>query len=681
MSSPLPRLSIAALSTPNPKMLRRFAAAPVRFRYPTMMMSSSKTCESRRPASLEAVSEAADLREFLDYMERLKNYEMVGVPQGAGTDTDEGFDLGRMRRLLGRLGDPHKQFKVVHIAGTKGKGSTSAFISNILREEGYSVGCYTSPHLLSVRERISVGKSGNPVSAILLQELFQEAKGILDQLIIKENEALSHFEVFTALSFLLFAKERVDIAVIEAGLGGARDATNVVCSTELATAVITSIGEEHLAALGGSLQSIALAKHLYMSFLVVLMLCLLRGVDLRKKESKVVIGGPFESHIEEIIRHKASLMKSKVISTCDPGIQKTSKCLTMGKDEIPYQTCDIQIQMHNLQSDHCCYVAPWYHGGAAATVYLVQYLNDYLTSPFLSIFFCPLLLSPLYLLEDVSYYFSVPLVLMSELSPPTTLFCTVPNYCSYTSSLNVGLVEAMNPATQLPVTFLMMPPISFGPNWGLRSASVFTLTFPSSGGWVISDKSIRVGLEKTRLNGRSQFLTQREILRIGLSDVNILIDGAHTEASAKGLVEVIKMAHPHGTLAFLVAMASDKDHLSFAKQLLSAGRPELVVLTEVKIAGGKSRMVSASVLKDVWVKTSKDLGMDFVDIGIIDDDKSEKEPNCKKMMLATCKSTSIIDSIKHADQLLKSRSKDHPGLIVVTGSLHLVASLLAAIQK
>ncbi|XP_042379239.1 dihydrofolate synthetase-like [Zingiber officinale] len=566
MSSPLPRLSIAALSTPNPKMLRRFAAAPVRFRYPTMMMSSSKTCESRRPASLEAVSEAADLREFLDYMERLKNYEMVGVPQGAGTDTDEGFDLGRMRRLLGRLGDPHKQFKVVHIAGTKGKGSTSAFISNILREEGYSVGCYTSPHLLSVRERISVGKSGNPVSAILLQELFQEAKGILDQLIIKENEALSHFEVFTALSFLLFAKERVDIAVIEAGLGGARDATNVVCSTELATAVITSIGEEHLAALGGSLQSIALAKS-----------------GIIKSGCPVVIGGPFESHIEEIIRHKASLMKSKVISTCDPGIQKTSKCLTMGKDEIPYQTCDIQIQMHNLQSSIT--------------------------------------------LSNVKLH----LLGIHQLQNAISAVCTA---------------------------------------LSLRDQ-----------GWVISDKSIRVGLEKTRLNGRSQFLTQREILRIGLSDVNILIDGAHTEASAKGLVEVIKMAHPHGTLAFLVAMASDKDHLSFAKQLLSAGRPELVVLTEVKIAGGKSRMVSASVLKDVWVKTSKDLGMDFVDIGIIDDDKSEKEPNCKKMMLATCKSTSIIDSIKHADQLLKSRSKDHPGLIVVTGSLHLVASLLAAIQK
>lgn len=92
-------------------------------------------------------------------------------------------------------------------------------------------------------------------------------------------------------------------------------------------------------------------------------------------------------------------------------------------------------------------------------------------------------------------------------------------------------------------------------------------------------------------------------------------------------------------------------------------------------------MVSASVLKDVWVKTSKDLGIDFVDIGIIDDEKSNKEPNCKNMMLATCESTSIIDSIKHAAQLLKSRSKDHPGLIVVTGSLHLVASLLAAIKK
>nr|CAB3454895.1 unnamed protein product [Digitaria exilis]CAB3458549.1 unnamed protein product [Digitaria exilis] len=148
--------------------------------------------------------EEGQLGDFFEYMERLRNYERSGVPRGAGTDSDDGFDLGRMRRLLRRLGDPHTHFPAVHIAGTKGKGSTAAFLSNIMREQGYNV--------------------------------------------------------FTALSFLIFSRENVDIAIVEAGLGGARDATNVIQSTELAASVITTVGREHLAALGGSLQSIAIAK-------------------------------------------------------------------------------------------------------------------------------------------------------------------------------------------------------------------------------------------------------------------------------------------------------------------------------------------------------------------------------------------------------------------------------------
>lgn len=200
------------------------------------------------------------MKDLVDYIDSLKNYEKSGVPTGAGTDSNDGFDLGRMRRLLDRFGNPHSKFKAVHIAGTKGKGSTAAFISNILRTEGYSVGCYTSPHIQTIRERILLGRSGDPVSAKLLNNLFHRIKQDLDQAIKEENGCISHFEVFTAMAFILFADEKVDIAVIEAGLGGARDATNIISSSGLAAAVITTVGEEHLAALGGSLETIAMAK-------------------------------------------------------------------------------------------------------------------------------------------------------------------------------------------------------------------------------------------------------------------------------------------------------------------------------------------------------------------------------------------------------------------------------------
>ncbi|KAL3524386.1 hypothetical protein ACH5RR_017220 [Cinchona calisaya] len=217
---------------------------------------------SRQALFMSTFTEEAEeeLEEFMDFIDNLKNYEKAGVPKGAGTDSDDGFDLGRMRRLLQLLGNPHFKFKSIHIAGTKGKGSTAAFLSSILRAQGYSVGCYTSPHIRTIRERITLGVSGDPVPVKTLNRHFQSLRMVLERAIELENGCLSHFEVLTAVAFSLFAQESVDIAVIEAGLGGARDATNVIPSSTLAAAIITTIGEEHLAALGGSLESIAVAK-------------------------------------------------------------------------------------------------------------------------------------------------------------------------------------------------------------------------------------------------------------------------------------------------------------------------------------------------------------------------------------------------------------------------------------
>ncbi|XP_050386695.1 dihydrofolate synthetase [Argentina anserina] len=276
-----------------------------------------------------SISEDIELKELMEYMDSLKNYEKSGVPVGAGTDSNDGFDLGRMQTLMELMGSPHFKFKAVHIAGTKGKGSTTAFLSNILRAEGYSVGCYTSPHIRTIRERITLGRSGEPVSAKALNCIFQESKKNVDCAIEVENGYISHFEVLTALAFTLFAKEKVDIAVIEAGLGGARDATNVIPSSGLATSIITTIGEEHLAALGGSLESIAMAKS-----------------GIMKHGCPVVLGGPFLPHIECILRDKALLMNSPVVLASDTRNKSKINGFSM-LDGRPFQSCDIVIQLES----------------------------------------------------------------------------------------------------------------------------------------------------------------------------------------------------------------------------------------------------------------------------------------------------------------------------------------------
>ncbi|XP_010249972.1 PREDICTED: dihydrofolate synthetase isoform X2 [Nelumbo nucifera] len=512
-------------------------------------------------------SEDLELKEFLDYLENLKNYEKSGVPKGAGTDSEDGFDLGRMNRLMERLGNPQSKFKAVHIAGTKGKGSTAAFLSNMLREEGYSVGCYTSPHLWSIRERISVGRKSDPVSAKALNSVFHWAKEILDQSMELENGSISHFEVFTALAFTLFAQEKVDIAVVEAGLGGARDATNVFCSSGLAAAIITTIGEEHLAALGGSLESIAMAKS-----------------GIIKHGCPLVLGGPFNPHIECILRDKASSMDSPVVSAFDPGNLSRIKGFEINKEK-PCQLCDIVVQ---IEKDMQLFIE----------------------------------------LYDVRLHM-------------------------------LGTHQLQNAVT----------------------ATCAALCLRNQG-WRISDESIHAGLQHTFLPGRSQFLASKESESLGIYGATILLDGAHTKESAKSLADTIQMTYPDAPAVLVVAMASDKDHLAFAREFLTGMQPEAVILTQVKIAGAKSRMTSASLLKETWIQAFMELGIGFSDIGIGSYSKFvEDEPDCsagawkQKTILAI--GDSIEDSLKTANGILKGRKGNRPGIIVVTGSLHIVSSVLA----
>lgn len=164
--------------------------------------------------------------------------------------------LERIARLLERLGHPEKMFPAVHIVGTNGKGSTAAFSERILRESGYSTALYTSPHLESPAERLLI--DGNPLTVEEWSECAFEVEEAMRGDPALVGDPPTFFEVVTATAFVLCARRRIDIAVVEAGLGGRLDATNLLGDVRLT--LITSISMDHMEFLGDTLEAIATEK-------------------------------------------------------------------------------------------------------------------------------------------------------------------------------------------------------------------------------------------------------------------------------------------------------------------------------------------------------------------------------------------------------------------------------------
>ena len=155
-------------------------------------------------------------------------------------------DLTNIKLLAAHLGNPETQLKCIHVAGTNGKGSTSHMLASVLHEAGYNVGLYTSPHLKDFRERIKI--NGREISENFVCEFIEKHKSFF------EANDMSFFEMSVGLAFDYFASEKVDIAIIEVGLGGRLDATNII--TPLVS-VITNIGLDHTQFLGNTLEAIA----------------------------------------------------------------------------------------------------------------------------------------------------------------------------------------------------------------------------------------------------------------------------------------------------------------------------------------------------------------------------------------------------------------------------------------
>ncbi|MBF2097439.1 MAG: bifunctional folylpolyglutamate synthase/dihydrofolate synthase [Gloeomargaritaceae cyanobacterium C42_A2020_066] len=199
-----------------------------------------------------------------------------------------GVDLGleRVERLLAALGRPHLQVPILHIAGSNGKGSVCAYLSSVLTACGYRVGRYTSPHLVDYRERICLNEAW--ITAADWQRCLEQVAVAIDQ-----GCPATQFEAITAAAWLYFAQERVDLAVIEVGLGGRLDATNV-CAAPLVTA-ITSLSLEHQDRLGPTLQHIAYEK---------------AGI---LKPGRPLVLAPVPPEAEAVVRQRADALDCPVI--------------------------------------------------------------------------------------------------------------------------------------------------------------------------------------------------------------------------------------------------------------------------------------------------------------------------------------------------------------------------------
>lgn len=216
-------------------------------------------------------------QETLDYLySRLPMFTRIGSAAYKA-------DLHNTIALCSALGDPQNNFKTIHVAGTNGKGSTSHMLSAILQQAGYKTGLYTSPHIYNFGERIRI--NGQMISESFVIEFTQRTKHLCDEI------EPSFFEVTVAMAFDYFSQEKVDIAIIETGLGGRLDSTNVITPI---LSIITNIGLDHTQILGDTLQQIAYEK-----------------AGIIKQNVPVVIG---EAHADTIgvFSSKAAQMSSKL---------------------------------------------------------------------------------------------------------------------------------------------------------------------------------------------------------------------------------------------------------------------------------------------------------------------------------------------------------------------------------
>lgn len=218
--------------------------------------------------------------EYNDTLKKIHSFERLGMKLG----------LDRMQKLLGLMGNPEKKLKFIHVAGTNGKGSVCTMLASVMEQGGYKTGLYTSPAVIDFRERIKV--NGQMIKKNSLTKITNNIINVLES-IDDEDFKITEFELVTAIAFEYFFEEKCDVVVLETGLGGRFDATNVIEHPLLS--VITSISFDHTKILGDTLEKIAFEK-----------------CGIIKEKCDVVVYPDQEAGVMDVIRNQAELKKSKV---------------------------------------------------------------------------------------------------------------------------------------------------------------------------------------------------------------------------------------------------------------------------------------------------------------------------------------------------------------------------------
>ncbi len=188
----------------------------------------------------------------LKYLDAFTDYEKIGLPSPGSPEAEQNFDLDKLRRVLKKLGSPQDAYRIIHVAGTKGKGSVCTYVSSILESSGYRVGLFTSPHLVSPTERIKI----NAVD-ITEDDIVRVVKHLRSALGAGAETQFSFFEIYTLMAILYFGMEKVDFAVLETGMGGRLDATNAL---DAGVCCITPVSYDHVCVLGPGIERIAREK-------------------------------------------------------------------------------------------------------------------------------------------------------------------------------------------------------------------------------------------------------------------------------------------------------------------------------------------------------------------------------------------------------------------------------------